>query len=109
MLARIQNDLFDLGADLCVPGEAGDRLRLTDAPSPRLEAEVAAMNAGLPKLTSFVLPAGSPGAAAAHVARAWHGGRSGPWCARRRGAGGTRRCGFFSTVCRIICSCSPAA
>ena len=61
MLARIQNDLFDVGADLCVPGVAGERLRLTDAPSRRLEAEVAAMNAGLPPLTSFVLPGGSPG------------------------------------------------
>ena len=69
MLARIQNDLFDVGADLCVPGEAGDRLRLTDAPSLRLEAEVAAMNAAMPALTSFVLPGGSPGAAHAHLAR----------------------------------------
>jgi len=42
MLARIQNDLFDAGADLCVPGEAGERLRLGDLPSARLEAEVAA-------------------------------------------------------------------
>src|ERR1700736_5657601 len=40
MLARIQNDLFDVGADLCVPGEGGDRLRLTDVPVSRLEAEV---------------------------------------------------------------------
>ena len=69
MLARIQNDLFDVGADLCVPGQAGDRLRLTDAPSLRLEAEVAAMNAALPSLTSFVLPGGTPAAAYAHVAR----------------------------------------
>ena len=69
MLARIQNDLFDVGADLCVPGTAGDRLRLTDAPSLRLEAEVAAMNAAMPPLTSFVLPGGSPGAAHAHLAR----------------------------------------
>ena len=38
MLARIQNDLFDVGADLSVPGEGGDRLRLTDAPVARLEA-----------------------------------------------------------------------
>src|SRR3954451_3955115 len=45
MLARIQNDLFDLGADLCVPGESGDRLRLTDTPVVRLEDEVAKMNA----------------------------------------------------------------
>lgn len=69
MLARIQNDLFDIGADLCVPGEAADRLRLTDAPSVRLEQEISEINAGLSKLTSFVLPGGTPGAAHAHVAR----------------------------------------
>ena len=69
MLARIQNDLFDAGADLCVPGAGGDRLRLTDAPTLRLEAESAAMNATLPKLTSFVLPGGTPAAAHAHLAR----------------------------------------
>ena len=69
MLARIQNDLFDVGADLCVPGEAGERLRLTDAPILRLEAEVEAMNVHLPKLTSFILPGGSPAAAHAHHAR----------------------------------------
>lgn len=70
MLARIQNDLFDLGADLCVPGQAPDRLRLSDAPVLRLEAEVTAMNAGLPPLTSFILPGGSEGSAHAHMARA---------------------------------------
>jgi cob(I)alamin adenosyltransferase len=69
MLARIQNDLFDVGADLSVPGEGGERLRLTDAPIARLEAEVEAMNAALPKLTSFILPGGSAGAAHAHMAR----------------------------------------
>ena len=69
MLARIQNDLFDIGSDLCVPGEAGDRLRLTDAPALRLEAEIAAMNAGLPPLDSFVLPGGTQAAAHAHLAR----------------------------------------
>ncbi len=69
MVARMQNDLFDVGADLCVPGEGGDRLRVTDAPSLRLEAEVAAMNATLAPLTSFVLPGGTPGAACAHLAR----------------------------------------
>ncbi len=69
MLARIQNDLFDVGADLCVPGEAGARLRITDAPSLRLEAEVTAMNADLPALSSFILPGGTPAAAHAHVAR----------------------------------------
>jgi cob(I)alamin adenosyltransferase len=69
MLARIQNDLFDVGADLSVPGEGGDRLRLTDIPVARLEAEVAAMNAQLPVLTSFILPGGTAGAAHAHMAR----------------------------------------
>lgn len=69
MLARIQHDLFDTGADLCVPGEAGERLRLTDAPALRLEAEVAEMNAALAPLKSFVLPGGTPGAAFAHLAR----------------------------------------
>lgn len=69
MLARIQNDLFDLGADLCVPGTGADRLRISASQCLRLEAEIAAMNAGLPPLTSFVLPGGTPGAAAAHLAR----------------------------------------
>ncbi|HTI03199.1 MAG TPA: cob(I)yrinic acid a,c-diamide adenosyltransferase [Acidisoma sp.] len=75
MLARIQNDLFDLGADLCTPeaaegAEAGrSRLRMGEAPIARLEAEVAAMNAVLPPLTSFVLPGGTPAAAQAHLAR----------------------------------------
>ncbi|HEY2616927.1 MAG TPA: cob(I)yrinic acid a,c-diamide adenosyltransferase [Acetobacteraceae bacterium] len=69
MLARIQNDLFDVGADLSVPGEGGDRLRLTDTPVARLEAEVTTMNEALPRLTSFVLPGGSVGAAHAHMAR----------------------------------------
>ena len=69
MLARIQNDLFDIGADLCVPGEGGGRLRLGDVPSARLESEIAAMNADLPPLGSFVLPGGTPAAAHAHLAR----------------------------------------
>jgi cob(I)alamin adenosyltransferase len=69
MLARIQNDLFDVGADLSVPGEGGDRLRLTDTPVARLEAEVTTMNEALLRLTSFVLPGGSVGAAHAHMAR----------------------------------------
>ena len=68
-LGRIQNDLFDVGADLCVPGEAGDRLRVTDTPVARLESEIAAMNAAVPPLKSFVLPGGSAGAAHAHLAR----------------------------------------
>ena len=69
MLARVQNDLFDVGADLCVPGKAGERLRLTEAPVVRLEAEIAAMLVLLPGLRSFILPGGSAGAAHAHLAR----------------------------------------
>lgn len=69
MVARIQNDLFDLGADLCVPGAAGGRLRVTAAQCLRLEQEVAAMNAHIPPLRSFVLPGGSAAAAHAHLAR----------------------------------------
>src|SRR4051812_17697173 len=69
MLARVQNDLFDVGADLSVPGEAGNRLRMTDGPVARLESEVVTMNAALPKLTSFILPGGTVGAAHAHLAR----------------------------------------
>jgi cob(I)alamin adenosyltransferase len=69
MLARIQNDLFDVGADLCVPGGGSDRLRLTAAAVARLESEVAEMNQSLPPLKSFILPGGTEAAAFAHVAR----------------------------------------
>jgi cob(I)alamin adenosyltransferase len=73
MLARIQNDLFDLGADLCVPdtGEppAFEPLRVTDAQVVRLEQEIDRLNAALDPLRSFVLPGGTPAAAALHVCR----------------------------------------
>lgn len=69
MLARIQQDLFDLGADLCVPGTGGDRLRIAQGQCLRLEAELATMNALIPPLSSFVLPGGSPAATYAHLAR----------------------------------------
>jgi len=72
-LARVQNDLFDLGADLCVPdrGEKPDfePLRVTDDQVVRLEAEIDEMNAELKPLKSFVLPGGSPASAALHLAR----------------------------------------
>ena len=72
-LARIQNDLFDLGADLCLPdrGQPRERepLRVTAAQVERLEHEIDEMNAELKPLRSFVLPGGSPAAAALHVAR----------------------------------------
>ncbi|HEX4862055.1 MAG TPA: cob(I)yrinic acid a,c-diamide adenosyltransferase, partial [Rhizomicrobium sp.] len=72
MLMRIQNDLFDLGADLCVPEtakRAERRLRIAEAQVERLEHEIDAMNAQLAPLTSFVLPGGSPAAAYLHLAR----------------------------------------
>ena len=73
MLARIQNDLFDLGADLCVPesevpaGRAA--LRVAQHQVDRLEAEIDRMNTELSPLRSFVLPGGTPAAAQLHVAR----------------------------------------
>lgn len=69
LLTRVQNGLFDLGADLCVPGEGGDRLRLGAGHVLALDRAIAGLNASLPPLTSFVLPGGTPGAANAHVAR----------------------------------------
>jgi cob(I)alamin adenosyltransferase len=71
-LARAQNDLFDLGADLCVPpSEASEgALRVTAAQVERLEREIDALNVDLSPLRSFVLPAGSAAAAALHQARA---------------------------------------
>ena len=71
MLARIQNDLFDLGADLCTPerDDGRERLRIVDAQVERLEAEIDRLNGELKPLTSFVLPGGTPAAAALHLAR----------------------------------------
>jgi cob(I)alamin adenosyltransferase len=76
-LTRIQNDLFDLGADLATPARPDDdflpgemTLRIVASQVARLEAEIDALNAHLAPLRSFILPGGSPGAAALHVARA---------------------------------------
>jgi cob(I)alamin adenosyltransferase len=76
MLARIQNDLFDLGGDLCTPEPGAEDtplewepLRVTDAQVARLEAEIDALNAELQPLQSFVLPGGTPAAAHLHHAR----------------------------------------
>ena len=70
-LARVQNELFDLGADLSVPFAADDdRLRISQAAIDRLEADCDEANESLPDLKSFVLPGGSEGAARLHVARA---------------------------------------
>ncbi len=77
MLARVQNDLFDLGADLCTP-EEGRRaprdqspgaLRIIAAQVARLEREIDRMNASLKPLDSFILPGGAPAAAHLHLAR----------------------------------------
>jgi len=72
-LARIQNDLFDLGADLCTPGQGkgpgGARLTVTDKQVAWLESEIDRLNAELAPLRSFVLPGGSLAAAYLHLAR----------------------------------------
>jgi cob(I)alamin adenosyltransferase len=73
MLERVQNDMFDLGADLCVPEDGVDRgyepLRISEKQVERLEAEIDRMNAELEPLKSFILPGGTEAAAALHVAR----------------------------------------
>lgn len=74
LLRRIQNDLFDLGADLATPvTDSADpewALRITQGQVERLEAEIDQLNEALPALDSFVLPGGSAAAAAVHLARA---------------------------------------
>lgn len=72
MLARIQNDLFDVGADLCTPEDgrkAEGALRVVDAQVERLEREIDRMNAELEPLTSFILPGGTAASAYLHFAR----------------------------------------
>lgn len=72
MLSRIQNDLFDLGADLCTPEtgrKAEGALRIVEAQVERLENEIDTMNAELAPLSSFILPGGTPAAAHLHHAR----------------------------------------
>lgn len=73
MLVRIQNDLFDLGADLCVPDRGQklpyEPLRMSEAQVTRLEHEIDQLNAELQPLRSFILPGGKPAAAALHISR----------------------------------------
>jgi cob(I)alamin adenosyltransferase len=72
MLLCVQNDLFDLGADLCIPPSAKsatEPLRIVQSQVDRLEREIDELNAELAPLRSFVLPGGSPAAAALHLAR----------------------------------------
>jgi cob(I)alamin adenosyltransferase len=70
VLERVQNELFDVGADISVPFELGDRLRVAQSQIDALEADCDRFNAGLPELRSFVLPGGGELAARLHVARA---------------------------------------
>jgi len=69
-LLTIQNDLFDLGADVATPDDIEGALRIVASQVDRLEREIDAMNADLDPLTSFILPGGSPAVAALHLARA---------------------------------------
>ena len=69
VLGRVQNELFDVGADLSVPWGVTDRLRVEQAQIDRLEADCDAFNEALPELKSFVLPGGTESAARLHVAR----------------------------------------
>lgn len=72
LLARVQNDLFDVGADLCTPQEEGlsfEPLRITEDQVKRLEREIDRYNEKLEPLTSFVLPGGTPASAHFHLAR----------------------------------------
>ena len=69
-LTRVQNELFDLGADIATPRDMEGALRIVPRQVERLEEEIDAMNADLSPLTSFILPGGSPAVAALHLARA---------------------------------------
>jgi cob(I)alamin adenosyltransferase len=70
VLERVQNELFDVGADISVPFGVADRLRVSQSQIDSLEADCDRFNADLPELKSFVLPGGSEAAARLHVARA---------------------------------------
>jgi len=69
-LLEIQNDLFDLGADVATPGDIDGALRILASQVERLERDIDVMNAGLAPLESFILPGGSVSVAALHLARA---------------------------------------
>ena len=113
-LARVQNDLFDLGADLCLPqaeGEApGAALRVAASQVEALERAIDTMNEKLAPLRSFILPGGTPAAAALHSARRLPARRAQRRRARRnrRRSGRAPRPSPISTACRTICSSRPA-
>lgn len=69
VILELQNDLFDVGSDLCVPGEMGDRLRVPPEYTARLEGHIDRFNGDLKPLTSFVLPGGTQISAWLHLAR----------------------------------------
>jgi cob(I)alamin adenosyltransferase len=131
VLGRLQNELFDLGADLATPPRAdeapGQALRILDSQVDRLESEIDALNADLPELKSFILPGGTPAAAALHLARtvarraeratvrpctwpapwpAAPSGRRWPW-SRPESRSARRPCAI-STGCPTCCSSPPA-
>ena len=107
MLKRIQNDLFDLGADLCtIEGKAGEQaLRIVPSQTERLEREIDAMNGELSPLTSFILPGGSEAAAWLHLGRtvARRAERDMTALAHRASRSAPRR-SSTSTACPTICS-----
>ena len=107
MLARIQNDLFDLGADLCRPHDRakGPTLRVSDAQVTRLETEIDAINAGLDPLRSFVLPGGAPAPLLNSTSPApWRGGRSDSSLRSPRPSPWGEQPFATSIACRITCS-----
>ncbi len=112
MLGRIQNDLFDLGADLCTPEGKAKRdeqaLRMVPSQVERLEREIDAMNAELQPLKSFILPGGSEAASWLHLARTVS--RRAERCMTRLAASrrSTRRRSSTSIACPTTCSCWPA-
>ena len=110
MLGLVQNDLFDLGADLAVPQRDGkaERLRVLPSQVERLERDIDTLNAALAPLNSFVLPGGTPAAAHLHLARTvcrrgrwsnWRRSRTSRWEMRRSS---------ISTACPTSCSSPPA-
>lgn len=112
MLGRIQNELFDLGADIATPGEdfapSEMVLRIVAAQIARLEAEIDTMNASLAPLSSFILPGGDPGR---HISTSPERSSAAPsarWSAQRARRASTHSRSPTSIACRIISSCSAA-
>lgn len=90
ILARAQNELFDLGADLATPGDKPGALRIVQGQVDRLEQEIDLLNEALSPLTSFVLPGGTARRRRCIWPARFAAGRSGRWCGWRRPASGWR-------------------